>query len=254
MRFAFAALAAASIATGAAAQTTVEKAPASQPAAEPAPGASFHQLGGVALSYNLSVANDYAFRGVSQTDGEAQIAGGVDAAYKGFYAGVWTSRVDFKAFGDRDTRQEIDVYGGVKHSFGTTVLDVGVLYYGYAGQPTGGPSVDFVELYAKASRSFGPLTLGGSVNWSPDFTGEVGKATYLEANAAYALTPKLTVSGAVGRQVFDAVPGDYATWNIGAAYALTDRLSLDVRYWDTDEHRFGGSYGSRGVVGLKLAF
>ena len=59
---------------------------------------------GPKLSYNIGLASDYVFRGVSQTDENAQIFGGVDLTAGKFYAGTWASNVDF---GD-DTDAEID--------------------------------------------------------------------------------------------------------------------------------------------------
>ena len=47
------------------------------------------------------------------------------------------------------------------------------------------------------------------------------------------LSRAVTVSGAVGQQWLD-VSDDYVTWNLGAAYAVTDNLTLDLRYHDTD--------------------
>ena len=64
---------------------------------------------------------------------------------------------------------------------------------------------------------------------------------------------KVTISGAVGHQDVD-YDGDYTTWNLGVGYALNDAVGLDLRYYDTDEHRFGDLYESRVVLGLKAAF
>ena len=47
---------------------------------------------------------------------------------------------------------------------------------------------------------------------------------------------------------------DYTTWNAGVAYAFTDHIALDVRYYDTGEHGFGEIYGARGVATLKAVF
>jgi uncharacterized protein (TIGR02001 family) len=108
-----------------------------------------------------------------------------------------------------------------------------------------------VEFKAAASRAIGPATLGAAVYYSPDFFGADDAATYLEANAAYALADKWTVSGAVGHQWLD-VNADYTTWNLGLAYALTDHLAVDVRYHDTDVD--GPLTDDRFVVGLKAGF
>ena len=88
---------------------------------------------------------------------------------------------------------------------------------------------------------------------SPDGFGAADASIYYELNGSVPVSEKLSFSGAVGRQTYDG-PGDYSTWNLGAAYALTDKLSLDLRYHDTDEHGFGQIYGSRGVATLKAVF
>jgi len=182
-----------------------------------APEFSPNKLGPITVAYNVGVTNDYVFRGVSQTNGGIAMQGGIDFTYKEFYLGTWASNLDFKPFGDKSTNTEIDLYGGYKTTFSGVSLDIGAIYYAYAGQPTGGPSVDYVEAYVKATKAFGPLTVGGSFFISPDFTGETGTAEYFEANAAYAINKKLSISGAVGRQEIEKVDG-YTTWNIGGSY------------------------------------
>lgn len=202
------------------------------------------------LSYNLGVTSDYVFRGVSQTQEDPAIQGGIDATYGIGYAGVWASNVDF---GADDPTAEIDLYAGVRPTIGDTSLDLGVLYYGYVEDKGIQGSYSYVELKAAASRTFGPATLGAAVYYSPEYPGDGGDATYVEANAAMPIAEKLTLSGAVGHQAIKNY-GDYNTWNIGVAYALTDKLSADLRYHDTDEHKYGKIYDSRVVVSLKAAF
>src|SRR3569623_1279038 len=52
---------------------------------------------------------------------------------------------------------------------------------------------------------------------------DFGDATYAELNASGSPADKWTVSGALGYQSFGDVGGlDYATWNLGVTYALTD--------------------------------
>ncbi len=236
------------IATAAAAQAP----PAAPAAAEPQ--FSLNKFGPVAISYNIGLANDYAFRGVSQTNGKVSLFAGIDATYQDFYAGVWQSNLDFSPFGDKDTSHEIDVYGGWKPTVAGVALDIGGIYYAYANQPSYLPNVDYFEGYIKGSKAFGPVTVGASFYYSPDFTGETGNAEYYEANAAWAFDKKLTFSGAVGRQEIEKSTADYTTWNVGATYALIDHVSIDLRYWDTDEHGFGKVYGDRFIAGLKLTY
>jgi uncharacterized protein (TIGR02001 family) len=180
------------------------------------------------VAWNLGVTNDYVFRGYTQTSEDPAIFGGVDVTVGSFYAGAWASNVDF---GD-DTDAEFDIYGGYRTEVSGFAVDVGVVGYLYVSQPAG-VDYDYVEFKAAASRAIGPLTLGAAVYWSPDFFGADEEATYVEANAAFSPANRWTVSGAVGHQALD-VNADYATWNAGVAYALSDNVAIDVRYHDTD--------------------
>ena len=198
------------------------------------------------VAWNLGVTSDYVFRGYSQTSEDPAIFGGVDVTAGSFYAGAWASNVDF---GD-DTDAEVDIYGGYRTEVSGFAVDVGVVGYLYVSQPAGA-DYDYAEFKAAASRAFGPVTLGAAVYWSPDFFGADEEATYVEANAAFSPAAKWTVSGAVGHQALD-VNADYATWNAGVAYAVSDNVVVDVRYHDTD---VTGPLSDDRVVGaLKFIF
>lgn len=198
------------------------------------------------VAWNLGVTSDYVFRGYSQTSEDPAIFGGVDVTAGSFYAGAWASNVDF---GD-DTDAEVDIYGGYRTEVSGFAVDVGVVGYLYVSQPAGA-DYDYAEFKAAASRAFGPVTLGAAVYWSPDFFGADEEATYVEANAAFSPAAKWTVSGAVGHQALD-VNADYATWNAGVAYAVSDNVAIDVRYHDTD---VTGPLSDDRVVGaLKFVF
>jgi len=209
----------------------------------------------VALSYNVGASSDYRFRGQTQTDKNGQIYAGADAAIYGIgYAGVWVSNVDFGKGNGTDA--EFDVYGGVKPKLGPVQLDLGVIYYGYTGQPSHS-NEDYVEFKAAGSVPVGPATVGAAVYYSDDFFGGNGKATYYELNASAPIVDKFSVSGAYGHQeVSNQNPyPDYNTWNLGVGYALNDHIGLDLRYHNTDEHTaLGGLGGDRVVVGVKASF
>lgn len=214
-------------------------------------------LSGAAMAQELKIApniaftTDYVFRGVSQTQGDPAVQGGLDASYGVLYAGVWASNVDF---GVKDPDMEIDLYAGVKPTVGDTSFDFGVLYYGYRKDKNGAPGANsYTELKAAASRTFGPATLGAAVYWSPEWPGKGGDAVYVEGNAAVPLAKRFTLSGAVGHQDIENYTS-YNTWNVGVGYLLGENLTLDVRYHDTDEHGLGKIYDSRVVASLKAAF
>ena len=110
-----------------------------------------------------------------------------------------------------------------------------------------------MEGYAKASRGLGPLTFATAAYLSPSYSGRTGVGAYLEGSASYAATPAFTLSAALGRQII-ADAASYTTWNLGGAYALSGRLSLDLRYTDTDHEDGGHPYHARAVAALKAAF
>jgi len=203
---------------------------------------------GPKVSFNVGAASDYVFRGVSQTDEDPQVFGGVDVTMGQFYAGAWASNVDFYD----STDAEIDVYAGFKPTLGPVSLDLAAIYYGYVDAPSGSDYAYF-EAKAAGSVAVGKGSLGAAVYYSPDFFGAVDDAFYYEVNGSYPLTDKISVSGALGRQELEG-PGDYTTWNLGVGFALNSHIGIDVRYHDSSVHEFGKLYDSRGVVSLKATF
>ncbi len=210
------------------------------------------------LSYNVGVASDYIFRGVSNTNTHGQVFGGVDATYGIGYAGVWTSNVDF---GTPNPDQEIDVYAGVKPTVGPAALDFGVIYYGYTKDKNGAPGqYGYIEVKAAASTAIGPGTIGAAVYYSPEFPGDGGEALYYELNGSAPIGEKLTLSGAIGRQEVDTATyfggqtDSYVTWNAGVTAAITDHISADVRYSDTNKSDYGAIYHAAVTASLKVAF
>jgi uncharacterized protein (TIGR02001 family) len=200
------------------------------------------------FSVNAAITNDYVFRGVSQSDGQVTPQGGADATYGIVYGGVWASGVDF---GD-STDAEVDVYGGVRPVYGGFNFDVGFVYYGYVDQPTGSPW-DYWEVKGAVSHAVGKGSVGAVVFYSPEFTGKTGDAVYAEVNASYPIMEKISVSGGFGHQEIDLAPS-YNTWNVGGTFAISDKISLDLRYWDTDSHELGDIYESRFAATAKAVF
>jgi len=214
-------------------------------------GAAQAQDGGPTFAFNIGANTDYVFRGLSQTDEDPSVFGGVDASMGIGYAGVWVSNVDF----GNGTDAEFDLYAGIKPTAGPVTFDIGVIYYGYIDQPSGS-NEDYWEGKVAASVPAGPATLGAAVYYSPEFFGKTGDAWYYEANASVAIPDtKFTINGAIGRQEVDKA-FDYTTWNLGVGFALTDHISFDVRYWDTNQGNAvtGGLGDSRVVGGIKFVF
>jgi uncharacterized protein (TIGR02001 family) len=203
---------------------------------------------GPTYSGNIAIATDYAFRGISQTDGAPAVQGGFDVAVGQFYAGAWASNVDFGEFGVSGNL-ELDLYGGVKFDLSPITLDLGVIGYLYPSSsdipgptPASEGELDYLEGYAKAS--FAPTektSVTGALFVSPEFTGETGEAYYAEISGSAALSDVFSLSGGVGYQSIDDVSGvfpgsfsdEYTTWNLGGTLTVAG-FALDLRYVDTD--------------------
>jgi uncharacterized protein (TIGR02001 family) len=200
--------------------------------------------------FNVGAATDYEFRGISQTHNSGQIFAGADATIGSIgYAGVWLSNVDFL----NGTRMEYDLYGGVKPVVGPVTLDLGVIRYGYTSQRSG-PDEAYTEWKVAPSMALGPAVVGLAYFYSDNFFGDSGPAHYFEVNGFMPIARSpFSVSGALGRRQVQG-PLDYTTWNLGVGYVLNDHVGFDLRYWDTDEHRFGSIYKSKLVLGVKATF
>jgi uncharacterized protein (TIGR02001 family) len=200
------------------------------------------------FSFSVIGASDYLFRGVSQTENDPAIFGSAKVSYDHFYLAVGAENVDF----NNGIKAEYDLSGGWSPSLGKFNFDLGAIRYGYIGAQAG-LFIDTTELHGAVSRAIGPITLGGAVNYALRYFGTKRPATYVEGNAAYKITNRLTASGAVGRQEIDA-GNSFTTWNVGAGYALAKHISVGARYTDTDGHAFGRLYHSHFVVSAQAGF
>ncbi len=102
------------------------------------------------LEGNIGFTNNYVWRGMTQTDDQAAISGGLDFSAGGFYAGTWASNVDFAD----DTNSEQDVYFGYAGDAGDISYDVGYIAYMYSG----GDDLDFSEVYVSLGAAGFSLT------------------------------------------------------------------------------------------------
>jgi len=108
------------------------------------------------LTANVSVTNNYIWRGLTQTINEAAVQGGIDyASDSGFYAGTWVSNVSYDS--DDAYSYEHDMYFGFAGETETFSYDIGYLYYNYDSNA----GYDFSEVYG--SLGFGNLSVGLSL-------------------------------------------------------------------------------------------
>jgi len=201
------------------------------------------------FDFNLTGASNYIFRGVSQTENGPAIFGSGKVSYDKFYAAAGAENVNF----NNSIDAEYDLSAGWTPSLDGFNFDVGAIRYGYVNAPTH-VYIDTTEFRGAVSHKFDDIKFGLAVNYAIDYFGTKKDGTYFEGNAAYKIIDGLTASGAVGRQLISAAGKSFSTWNVGATYAFTKNLALDVRYLDTDSHSFGHLYDSHAVASLKLGF
>lgn len=185
-------------------------------------GAAMAQDDAGSLSYNIAVTSNYVWRGVTQSDNNGAVQGGIDYKKGIFYAGAWASNIDFGT----DASTELDLYMGLTPSAGDFAFDFGVLAYTYPGQGDD-EDLNFTELKAAVSHPMGKGTIGAAMY----LDSETLEDPYYEVNASYPLTDKWSVSGALGN--YEAY--GYTTKNIGVTYAINSHLGLDLRWADASK-------------------
>jgi len=210
----------------------------------------------ITISGSATIASDYRFRGVSQSDEGFAVQGGFTISHEsGLYVGTWGSNLaGWGTFGGAN--MELDVYGGYKLPVGEGTLDVGLTWYMY---PSGASNTDFAEFYAKLGGTIGPVGLTATVayapsqealgNWfpvgAPADPGDKEDNLYLAGDATYGI-PDVPVTlkahigysdgnpglGPNGTSV--APTGTYFDWSLGIDVVPIEHLTLSAAYVDTD--------------------
>lgn len=167
-------------------------------------------------AFGAALTTDYISRGITQTDHGIAVQGWVELGLSDLYVNVWASNVDIPP-----DDIEIDLAVGWRPTLGPVTLDLGYVRYFY---PDSGLSLG--EAYIKAGADLSETVhIGGSFFIDPD-----SSATYVEANASIALPKNFGISGAVG---FVDGGTDWTVWNVGAFWTWNDKVTVDVRYWDS---------------------
>jgi uncharacterized protein (TIGR02001 family) len=190
------------------------------------------------ISGNVTMATDYVFRGISQTDNQLAIQGGLDYAHdSGFYLGTWASNVDSSFFNDgQDPQIELDLYGGYSSELANGIgYDLGYIRYEYPG----GSVNDTNEVYLSGSFN----NFSASITYSDElaFFASKESAWYLSAGYEMELPEGFGLAASLGYSfgdAFDNVDGDglnesYIDWSIGITKTVAG-LDLGLTYTDVD--------------------
>lgn len=216
----------------------------------------------VVVNGSATLTSDYRFRGVSQTDENMAVQGGITISHEsGFYAGAWAANLSaWGTFGGAN--MELDLIAGYKAQLSDNVtLDTGLTWYMYPG---GADKSDFAEPYVKLTGTTGPATLTAGAAYAPKqqalgrwyYTGADAVAgvyndpgdkednLYLWGDAAVAIagtpiTAKAHIGHSAGNDglgpnATSVTPtGSYWDWSLGAD-ATWRNLTLNLSYVDTD--------------------
>lgn len=220
-------------------------------------------------SGTLALTSDYLFRGLSQTNQEPALQGGVEYAHdSGFYAGVWGSNISWlsdlsSASTPISSSVELDGYAGWRGSAGDTIkLDAGVYTYYYPGDyPQGFVRPYTTEVYFGVSAGPASLKYFHAVSNLFGFAESDGSG-YLDLSVNYEFSPGWVLNGHAGRQrVKGTSIASYTDWKLGLTRNFDGGWSLAAAYLDTDAVRaaytnpFGNFLGrSTGTLTLTKAF
>jgi uncharacterized protein (TIGR02001 family) len=215
-----------------------------------APAAAAEPASPHTVTYNIGLFSQYVWRGMTQTDEEAALQGGIDYAHSsGFYAGAWASNVnwttDDRAPYMKSNSLELDLYGGYANTFGDSGIgyNVGVLQYLYPGSDLdGAPDTNATEVYGGLSYKWLNTKLSYVVSdeaWGFD---DAEGTIYWEANADVPIGETgLTVNLHYGVFKFDGEflgvdndEYDYDDWKIGLTKAWSNGVKVGGYYTDNN--------------------
>ena len=214
---------------------------------------------------SVTVASDYIFRGLTQTNKRAALQAGIEADHdSGFYVGAWGSNISWLSdLGGISSSLEIDAYAGYRTTFASGVgLDFGLYTYYYPGDfPSGFTSANTTEGYVGFSYGI------ASLKYSHAFTNLFGfdnskHSGYLDLSANWEFSPSWVLNGHVGHQnVEHSAAASYTDWKLGITRNFDAGWSVAVAYFDTnaDEGTYTNPYGtfqgrSTGVVSVTKSF
>lgn len=196
------------------------------------------------VAIGASIATDYNFRGISQSDRGPSVGAYFEAQYNvssnfQLYAAIAGASVDLVT----SPTAEIDYYGGFRLTTDKLTWDFGVWYYQYPREIV---DTDFLEFYGKVSWAVtDAFTLGTGVFYADDWLKTGASGTYWNGTAKYTFTTGgpagAYLSGEFGHYFLGTTSPvvalgdlpDYSYWNVGIGFTYK-ALTLDLRYHDTN--------------------
>lgn len=200
------------------------------------------------IAFGSAIMSDYLFRGVTQSNHRPSVTAYFEPRYNvtkdlQLYVGSSFESISFP----NRAAAEVDIYGGIRPTFGAFAFDFGVFgylypggtcYYGAAfdtaGNPTGAGCAEkallngnvikrdlsFYEVYGKLNYTINDsFAIGGNVFYTPSFLNSGAEGTYASFTAKYTAPSAIFgssgigmfISGEVGRQWLGTSDSFYGT-------------------------------------------
>jgi len=215
------------------------------------------------VAFGAGITNNYVFRGVTQSNREASVTAYFEPRYNvtkdlQLYAGVAGNSISFT----NRAAAEVDVYAGIRPTFGPVTFDFGVWGYLYPGGqcidgnaggvaaglcPAGAAflpngnfmkaDVSFYEFYGKVNYTFNDnFSLGANVFYTPNFLNSGADGTY--ASIVGKVTAPTAWFGASGVGAY--LSGEFGRQWLGTSDAFYGNVKYaDYNTWNVG---FGFTY------------
>ena len=216
------------------------------------------------VAYNVGLYSQYIFRGLTQTNRQPALQGGIDLTHSsGFYLGAWGSNISWlrdkigtssDAVYTSGGSLELDLYGGYRTDIKGVGIDVGALQYWYPGtlRKPGQSGANTTEVYGALSYGWlqGKISTvvsedawGFGKEYNVSSGGDDERGTYyaeLNANIPLADTG-ITALIHVARQEFNNAKvtrtgpaASYTDWKLGLTKAFDNGINVGAYYTDTN--------------------
>lgn len=212
------------------------------------PGAALAQEDDRPWSVKATVASEYVSKGTGKSDGDPAFQLDAKWDFDPVYVGVWGSNADVSQGGD----SELHAYVGAEFDAGVVGFDLRAMAKTMPGTPDGVHS-EWLEFRAEATAPLAGTDLRLRVEYSPDNYAATEAAWWVEAQASREIAEDWKISAAYGAREQDG-GADYRAWNAGVTWDVTDRLALDLRWYDTDSRSLGENYDGRVYLAATVSF
>lgn len=200
-------------------------------------------------SGQVGIATEGTSKDVAETAGRGQVKGAIEADYGPVFASASWRNLHEGAGIDGQQEYVLGVRGKVQG------FDLS-LSGGYKIKDHAPPGFDahFIEYEGDIARTLSSgTTLRLTDVYTSDAPGPAKQDNFLEAGVSQSLSERWSVSGAIA--VRNVTPkSHYNAMNLGVSYALRPKTSIDLRYYDTNQHALGSAFKPRLVMAVTQGF